>query len=400
MLFWKATSLALLLALAATTEVRANERSQALRREGYEAECNLDYDRAADLFREAIAADSQDSAAYRAAASVDWLRILFSRGTLLVDDYLGHFRASSDLQMPQPPPALAAAFREDIARATALAEQEVSHRYNEAASHFDLGSALGLDASFTGSVEGHLYAAGRLARRALSENDLAFRLDPGRKDTGLVIGSYRYLVSLLPPAVRVMAYLLGFEGGRDVAIRRLEESAVFSSDVQADSRFALVLIYNREHRYADALAMIRGLERSCPGNRLLVLEEGSTALRADRPREAEAALDAGISRLPRDPRPRMPGEEGRWYYKRGEARLRLGKLVEAEADLRTALSAPDVRGWVLARIHVDLGKVADLRGDRTAARAEYTAALAITRTSSDATAEAEATRFLAQPYRQ
>jgi tetratricopeptide (TPR) repeat protein len=389
-----------LLGLVAVGAAEANERSQALRREGYEASGNLDYGRAAELFNQAIAADPADAAAYRAAASVDWLQILFARGTLLVDDYLHHFRSSTDPRMPQPPPALVASFQQHIQRSIALGEQEVGRRYSDAASHYDLGSALGLEASFAATVEGRLYAAGRSARRAFAENELALKLDPGRKDAGLVVGTYRYLVSSLPAAVRVMALLLGFGGDRALAIRLLQDAAAFPSDVQSDARFGLVLVYNREHRYADALDVIHGLERSCPRNRLLVLEEGATALRADRAREAESVLDDGISRLAQDHRPRMPGEEGRWYFERGEARLRLGKVADAEKDLRAALDAPGVRGWVLARIHVDLGKVADLRGDRTTAKAEYGTALSLTSMVPDATAEAEATRFLAQPYRQ
>jgi hypothetical protein len=96
----------------------------------------------------------------------------------------------------------------------------------------------------------------------------------------------------------------------------------------------------------------------------------------------------------------MPGEDGRWHYKRGMARLQLGKLAEAEEDLTLALGVKDMRGWVLARVRVELGKLADLRGDRAKAQGEYRAALALIRTSPDREAAAEATRLLAQPYRQ
>ena len=123
-------------------------------------------------------------------------------------------------------------------------------------------------------------------------------------------------------------------------------------------------------------------------------------LRAGRPAEAEKALDEGVVRLRQDTRLRMPGEDGRWHYKRGMARLQLGKLAEAEEDLTLALGVKDMRGWVLARVRVELGKLADLRGDRAKAQGEYRAALALIRTSPDREAEAEATRLLAQPYRQ
>lgn len=394
--------LALALAFTVVTgaTVAANERSEALRREAYAAAYNLDHDRANDLFRQAIAADPTDAAAYRGAAAVNWLQVLFLRCTILVDDYLGHITSSSDVEMPAPPAALDTAFHQDIDRAIALGEKEVAKRYNDASSHYDLGAALGLYASYSGTVEGRVFGAMRMARRSFSENEMVLDLDPRKKEAGLVLGTYRYLVSTLPMPVRWMAYIVGFGGGKEEGIELVEQAAAHPSDIQTDARFALVLLYNREHRYADAVNVVRGLERSYPRNRLLALEEASTLLRAGRPAEAEKALDEGIVRLRQDTRLRMPGEDGRWHYKRGMARLQLGKLAEAEEDLTLALGAKDMRGWVLARIRVELGKLADLRGDRAKAQGEYRAALALIRTSPDREAEAEATRLLAQPYRQ
>ena len=394
--------LALALAFTVVTgaTAAANERSEALRREAYAAAYNLDHDRAIDLFQQAIAADPTDAAAYRGAAAVNWLQVLFLRCTVLVEDYLGHITSSSDVEMPAPPAALDTAFHQDIDRAIALGEKEVAKHYNDASSHYDLGAGLGLYASYSGTVEGRVFGAMRMARRSFSENEMVLDLDPRRKEAGLVLGTYRYLVSTLPMPVRWMAYIVGFGGGKEEGIKLVEQAAAHPSDIQTDARFALVLLYNREHRYADAVNVVRGLERSYPRNRLLVLEEASTLLRAGRPAEAEKALDEGVVRLRQDTRLRMPGEDGRWHYKRGMARLQLGKLAEAEEDLTLALGAKDMRGWVLARIRVELGKLADLRGDRAKAQGEYRAALALIRTSPDREAEAEATRLLAQPYRQ
>lgn len=390
----------LALVLTVTGAASANPRSEAFRRDAYQAAYNMEHERAMALFRQAIAADPNDAAAYRGAASVNWLRVLFLRGTVLVEDYLGHIRSSSDVQMPAPPKALDTSFHQDIDRAIALGEKEVGLHYNDALSHYDLGAALGLYASYAGTVEGRVFGAMRMARRAFSENSMALDLDARRKEVGLVLGTYRYLVSTLPMPVRWMAYIVGFGGGKEDGIRLIEEAASHESDVQTDARFALVLVYNREGRYADAVGVIRGLERSYPANRLLFLEEACTLLRAKRPAEAERVLADAMGRLERDGRERMPGEDARWYYKRGTARLQVGRLNEAAADLGRALAASGARGWVQARIHVELGKLADLRGERPKAEAEYRAALEITRTSSDAEAESEATRYLARRYTQ
>jgi hypothetical protein len=378
----------------------ANPRSAALQREANDAAYNLDFERAKDLFAQAIAADPNDAGAYRGAASLCWLRVLFLRGTVLVEDYLGHLKSTSDVPMPPPPPDLDTAFHQQIDRAIALGEHAVDQRYNVASSHYELGAALGIYASYAGSVEGRVFGAMRLGRRAFSESEMALELDSRETRAGLVAGTYRYLVSSLPMAVRVMAYIVGFSGGKEEGLRLIEKAAATPSEVQADAKTALVLIYNRERRFDDAVNVLHSLERSYPQNRLFLLEEASTLLRGNKAAEANKVLEDGFARLAQDTRPRMPGEDGRWHFKRGAARLLLGRLNEADEDLKAALAAPDVRGWVLARIHVELGKLADVRGDRTAAQREYRAAIAICKTANDDEAESQAAQFLAKAYKQ
>jgi hypothetical protein len=179
----------------------------------------------------------------------------------------------------------------------------------------------------------------------------------------------------------------------------LEGAASTPGDLQEEAQFRLVLIYTRAGRHADAVAVIRDMERTHTGNRLLLLEEACALLRNQQAAEAAARLDEGIARLRKETRALMPGEVGRWHYKRAMARLLTGNLDGAEEDLKLALGASDVRDWVLARIRLEFGKLADLRGDRAKAEDEYRAALAIASRLQDARAVSEATRFLAQPFK-
>lgn len=84
------------------------------------------------------------------------------------------------------------------------------------------------------------FVALRDARRAYGEHQRVLELDPNRKDANFTLGVYRYLVSLLPRPVRMMAYLVGFDGGHDEAIRLVEEAAAYPGDTQSEARFALV----------------------------------------------------------------------------------------------------------------------------------------------------------------
>ena len=80
----------------------------------------------------------------------------------------------------------------------------------------------------------------------------------------------------------------------------VEEAAAFDSDVQTNALFTLIVIYNREQRYDDALRVIARLQGMYPRNRLLWLERGSTALRAGRGADARAAIEQGLAVLATD----------------------------------------------------------------------------------------------------
>jgi tetratricopeptide (TPR) repeat protein len=312
--------------------------------------------------------DPNDPATHRALASSVWVDILYRRGAVTVDHYLGSVsRTRYDVQ--QPPPELDAEFKREIGIAIQLAEQRVKAAPKDAQAHYDLGTSLGLQASYVATVDGKFLAAFKSARRSYDEQERVLQLDPSRKDAGLIIGTYRYLVSSLSLPMRLMAYVSGFGGGKDRGVRMIEESAGMPSEDQTDALFALVLIYNREKRYDDAMRVLQQLRRRYPRNRLAVLENGATAVRGGRGAEAETILSEGIAMFGRDTRPKVPGERALWHLQRGAARVQLGRREDAEADLREALG-PDAASWVQGRAHLELARLAVQRGDRPLAQRE------------------------------
>jgi tetratricopeptide (TPR) repeat protein len=368
--------------------VAANAASEALRHRAFEAAYNLDHDEAVTLFRQAIAADPKSSAAYRGLATATWLELVFRRGAATVDHYLGS-TTRPKVSLKRPPADLAARFHESLDRALSLAEEQARNNPRDIQAKYDLGAAFGVLASYTATVDGQVLSAFKSARGAYNEHEEVLRLDPRHTNAALVVGTYRYLVAGLSTPTRWMAYVAGFGGGRLRGLQMIEQAAVNSSDAQTDARFALAILYNRERRYGDASRIIEQLQRQYPRNRLLWLEAGATALRGGRAGEAERWLNDGIQRLQTDRRSRMFGEESLWFYKRGAARVALRKRDAAREDLSRALEG-DVQEWVRGRVHTDLGKLADLAGDRSRARAEYGMALGIFRNTNDPAGEREA----------
>ncbi len=379
-------------AQAAPNTIRPDSlASNALRLQALDLAYNLDHDQAIELLRRAAALAPDDPGPHRSLASVLWLNLLFRRGSVTVDHYLGSFSRSS-VDLAKPPPEVDREFRMHVDRAIVLAERRIAANPKNAQAHYDLGTAVGLQASYIATVEGKLLAGFRAARRSYDEHEEVLVLDPSRRDARLIVGMYRYLVSTLSLPMRMLAYVAGFGGGRDRGIQMLREAAELGAnglpgttgmepgasrnEARTDALFALVLVYNRERQYDDALDVLRRLRRFYPRNRLVLLEAGATALRAGRAQQADDLLTEGLSMLEADRRMRIPGEDALWRYKRGAARAALGRTEPALTDLRRATGA-DAQPWVNGRARVEIGRLALKRADLGTATVEAREAAAL-----------------------
>jgi tetratricopeptide (TPR) repeat protein len=364
----------------------------AVRQRASELAYNLDHDEAVALLRGALEQSPKDPSLHRALASILWLNLLFRRGAVTVEHYLGSF-SRTQIDLSKPPPDLDAAFRFHVSRAIELAEQRLAASPRDPQAHYDLGAAVGLQASHLATVQGKMLGGFNAARRAFDEHEKVLSLDPSRKDAGLIVGTYRYIVSTMSLPLRMMAYVAGFGGGRDRGIRMLQETAAHPSESRTDAMFALVLVYNREGRFDEALTVLDNLRRLYPRNRLVVLEAGSTALRAKRYGRADALLSEGLVALARETRPRMPGEEALWRYKRGITRAELGQTAPALADLQAA-SGTGVPSWIAGRAHAELARLSLARGDRAAAASQASKAESLCASGNDPVCVDEARRLL------
>jgi tetratricopeptide (TPR) repeat protein len=361
----------------------------------FAAAYNLDHDEAVALARQAITASPNDPDPHRTLAAILWLNILFRRGAVTVDHFMGGITKSLG-SLPKPPPELEAEFHRELDTAIRLAEAQLAASPKNIDASYGLGSAYGLQASYSAAVEGSTFAAFKSAKRAYDVEEDVLDRDPKRAEAAIVVGTYRYIVSTLAMPSRWMAYMVGFGGGKEKGIA-LVETALKDREAHVDASAALILIYTREGRHEDALRLLRELEIDYPRNRLFVLERAGAAIRAGHAAEADTVLTQGLSQFERDTRPKFPGERAFWLYKRGMARVLLKHAADAEADLRAALESQPLE-WVRGRIHLELGKVADLQAKRAVALDEYRQARTIAGANNDAIAEAAASRFERRPY--
>src|SRR3954452_15474241 len=163
---WRPTTAVVTLGIVVTmlsaslASARQVENASVLRLRALDLAYNLDHDQALQLLRRAVELAPDDPAPHRSLASVLWLNLLFRRGAVTVDHYLGSFSRSS-VDLGQPPPEIDREFREQVQRAILLAERRVNANPKDAQAHYDLGAAVGLHASYVATVEGKLLAGFR-----------------------------------------------------------------------------------------------------------------------------------------------------------------------------------------------------------------------------------------------
>jgi tetratricopeptide (TPR) repeat protein len=382
----KAAAVATALCLAAATAA-ASPPPDELRLRSINLAYNLDFDAADAAILDVIARAPDDPANHLARASIVWVRMLFQRGALTVDEYLGP-PSLSDVSRTPPAARRSSELRVALARATALAEQRLRQNSHDVSALYAIGAAAGREAAYIATEEGRLMRAFWTARRAYDAHERVLTLDPSRKDAGLIVGTYRYLVATLSRVMRWIAYLAGFGGDKERAYSLLEACTTVPNETGIEARFALIITYSRDGRHDDALRELRVLRERYPRNRLLWLETGATLLRAGKPGEALVWLDDG---------PRAFGEDAWWHYKRGLALVRLGRVADARQAAAAATSATAYT-WVRGRILTLTGQIDDLSGRRDAALRAYRQARDIGKSTRDALGVQEAQRWIDNPF--
>ncbi len=215
---------------------------------------------------------------YRALASITWLRLLFSRGTVLVDEYLGRI-SRRDMQMAPPPPDMAADFTRYLSAAITLAEAQATAHPRDARGtlrpEFGAGSA-GLLGGHRRRADGPGVRCG--TTRVQEQRSRPASLAPDDPDPRLILGTYRYVVSGMNLPTRMVAYMAGLDGDRAQGLRMVEQAAASASPVRTEARFALILLYNREQRWDDALRRAGRAARLVPAQPVAVARDRSDSL--------------------------------------------------------------------------------------------------------------------------
>ncbi|HXM36715.1 MAG TPA: hypothetical protein VN920_16080, partial [Pyrinomonadaceae bacterium] len=258
----------------------------------------------------------------------------------------------------------------------------------DAEARYFLGAIAGLKASFEEAVERRHFAAMRDGSDAVDHHRDVMKLDPSFHDAEITIGLYDYVVGTLPLAAKILVGVTGARGSRKRGLATIERVTKEGKWARDDARTLLIVLYTRERRFADALALARELAAKYPRNYLFRLEAADAlvaqaalerkANHASAVASAEREAFAMFEELLHDRNVRDPAARALdlIHFKYGEALLTAGQFDRAAKEFITTTTVPAGEPGLVTMAHLFAARSLDIAGRRNDALAEYRAVLA------------------------
>lgn len=410
--FYSLITLACLFALPAfgqtaqTGAMPENERAQydALRASGNAALYDFDYDKALKDFKELDRQFPTHPAGPQMLAARLWAKTLYESRRLQSTLYGSDSFYSSGEDKADP--KVVNEFRNLTREARRRSEVRLKQNPKDVEALYWLGAIEGLKASFEEAVERRHFAALRDGNDAVDHHREVLKLDPNYIDAGVTIGLYEYVVGSLPLPIKLIAGITGFRGSKRRGLEMLERVAKEGTWAGADARSLLIVLYNREKRYADALAHARAQSAKYPRNYLFKLEAaGALVAQAEIERNAkntEAATKAQreafaiFEELLRERSGSVSRVLDLVHFKYGEVLLTAGDGDRAAKEFIAATKVERADPALVTMAHLNAARAFDLAGKRNDALSQYRAVL--TRPDIYAAHDA-AKKGLRQPYK-
>lgn len=353
---------------------------------------NMDYDRSVQDFQKILDRHPDDPFAVNHLLTAVMFRELYRMGALNTGDYAN----DSFIGVAHHPadPKSKAQIKELVDRAEKLEDKQLEADPKNVDAIYARGNTRAQFSTYTALVERAWFSALRNAVGARHDHEKVLELSPQYTDAKLVVGAHNYVMGSLPWGVKVAVSMVGLSGSKEKGIEYLYEVARANTENSVDAKIALLLFLRREHRYNEALGMLRGMIQQYPQNVLMALEEGTLLRSLGQHQEAAAAYrkvwDAG----------RAGKYPGLHYEVAAEY---LGDLLRSQKDYAGAAAAydlvaqvPQADSEVLQKANLGAGEMYDLQQKRDLATRKYQAVIATNSTTPPADI---ARKRLKEPYR-
>lgn len=365
----------------------------ALTRSGFEHYYDLDYDGAVSDFEKELKAHPDDPFAVNHLLSAVFYRELYRVGALDT----GLYSNNSFLVKKKFPfdPKVSAEVNQLTDRALLLSAQQLAKDPKDVQALYARGLSRALRAEYMGLVDKAWFPALRNAIGARRDHEEVLKLAPDYADAKTIVGVHNYVAGSLPWAVKAAASLVALNGNKQKGIQYLYDAANAGGETSLDARIALALFLRREQRFADALAVVRGLTATHPRNYLFALEEANILKDAGRGPESVAAYRNVLAL----------GRQGNVYFHPHLelAAFGLGEALRGQHDYAGAAEAyesvresPTADSDLLEKANLAAGEMYDVLHQREQAVKKYQAVIMANAASPSAEI---ARRYLKEPYR-
>ena len=386
----------------ANTRTPATPQLEELRAKGSEAVFNLDYEGARQTFKQMARLFPDDPTGSQMLASTLWLETL-NRSRLQQAAIYSSQSFDADTE-DKPDQHVIQEFRDLTRQATQLARARWQRNPRDPQTLYALGAVESLRASFEVTVERRFVAALRDGSSGVNRHRDVINLDPNFHDAELTIGLYDYVIGTLPLAAKLVASMAGARGSKRRGIQTLERVAKEGHWERDYARLLLMVVYKREKRFPESLALSRELQEKYPRNYLFRLETADTLTSqaaGERHENRIAAADAlekdALNTFDSLLRERsLPGNPV-IHFRYGETLLLLGQPERAARQFLAATTVGGAETGLVTRAHLRAGQSLDLAGKRNEAVGEYR--IVLTRPNSHDSLE-QARRGLKEPYKQ
>ncbi len=352
---------------------------------------NLDFDRAVQQYTELLTRHPDDPFAVNHVLTAVLFRELYRMGSLNTGEYV----SDTFIHAPHRPadPAVKAQIKGLAQKAFQLEDARLQANPKDVDALYARGVTRAQYATYTGMIERAWFSALRSAEGARKDHERVLELAPQNNDAKLVVGTHNYVVGNLPLALRASVSLFGMSGNKEKGLLLLRQCADANGETSVDAKTLMVLFLRREHRYDEALPIVRELIQNYPRNVLMPLEEGNL-LRAQGHYEESAAVYRRIWQA---------GREGKYDNQHYEiASLSLAELLRAGKDYSGASSAydqvseaPSPDPEILQKANLGAGEMYDVLKRRDLALKRYQSVVS---TDANTNWADTARKYMKEPY--
>ena len=351
-------------------EPRFSERAEA----GFADIHNMDYDKARLAFTLLARDYPNHPAPPLYLASILWLEEMLRRQDIALNRFIApaYFTGKTDHVMPS---AERSAFFSYLQKSQDLSKAILQRKPGDMDARYFLAVGYGLRSSFAITVDHSLREAFTNGNRAYASLKKLTEEKPDYYDAYLTVGIYEYVVANIPWYLKWMAYVIGARGSKENGLEHLKMAAEKGQYVRTEAQMACMILYVREHRFAEALELARSLNNRYPRSFFFPINIAQIQRMSGQKDQASAMfLQVEKQVEAREPNfDKLPMQSFR--FDMAVELMSMGQLDAAEERFRKTMGDPQTSREKKALSHLRLGQILDWKHRPKEAVQEYKAVL-------------------------